>query len=203
LNVLDNDELNGDPVIARSDERRVGSEGGTAPVAFEEGAGDPVTGVVLNPDGTVAVSAGTTAGTYTLDYTICEVLNPANCSDAATVTVDVIAAVIEAADDSGDDMNGYGGGTVQSGGSALNVLDNDELNGDPVIASEVTLKVGGTEVTAPVAFEDGAGDPVTGVVLNPDGTVAVSAGTAAGTYTLDYTICEVLNPANCSDAATV
>src|SRR5690606_15376402 len=88
-------------------------------------------------------------------------------------------------------------------GSTLNVLNNDELNGDDVEATEVTLKVDGTEVTTPVPFLDEDDTEVAGVVLNANGTVTVAAGTPSGTYTLDYTICEVLNPDNCSDPATV
>jgi hypothetical protein len=39
--------------------------------------------------GVVSVPAGTSAGTYTIEYTICENLNPTNC-DAATITVEVV-----------------------------------------------------------------------------------------------------------------
>ncbi|NHM08404.1 hypothetical protein G4D82_14360, partial [Flavobacterium sp. CYK-4] len=48
----------------------------------------------------VLVAAGTPAGTYTLTYQICEILNPSNC-DTAIVTVTVSAASIIANDDTG------------------------------------------------------------------------------------------------------
>ena len=51
----------------------------------------------MNPDGTITIAPGTTAGTYTYPYTICEVLNPLNC-DTATATIVVGAAVIDAVD---------------------------------------------------------------------------------------------------------
>jgi LPXTG-site transpeptidase (sortase) family protein len=42
----------------------------------------------MNADGTITVTAGTTPGTYTYPYTICEKLNPTNC-DTATATIEV------------------------------------------------------------------------------------------------------------------
>ncbi|WP_188876135.1 gliding motility-associated C-terminal domain-containing protein, partial [Sphingobacterium alkalisoli] len=163
--VLDNDMLNGSPVIP-------------AEVTLTPGT-SPHTGIVMNPDGTVTVSAETPAGTYTYPYTICEELNPSNC-DNAVVTIVVEAALIEANNDTPAPINGKDGGTTPS------VLDNDMLNGSPVIPSEVTLTPGTS--------------PHTGITMNPDGTVTVSAETPAGTYTYPYTICEVLNPSNCDNA---
>src|SRR5690606_18093808 len=136
LNILANDELNGDDVEATEVTLKVGGTKVTTPVPFLDEDDTEVAGVVLNANGTVMVAAGTPSGTYTLDYTICEVLNPDNCSDPATITVTVVSATIEAMDDTGDDINGYTGGLVQSDGSALNILANDELNGDEVDATE-------------------------------------------------------------------
>jgi len=133
---------------------------------------DPLTGVV-------SVPAGTPAGTYTITYRICENLNPANC-DQAVITVLIVPATITATDDLGSPLNGYSGGV-----SYTNVLVNDLLNGLPVNPSDVTL-----------AFIS-ATDP--GITLS--GTaVMVAPGTPAGTYTLIYQICEILNPANCDIA---
>ncbi|MBP4138553.1 Ig-like domain-containing protein [Flavobacterium geliluteum] len=67
----------------------------------------------------------------------------------------------------------------------INVLDNDKLNGVPVNASDVI--VSGTNLP-------------TGITLNPDGTIDVAPGTAAGSHILTYQICEVANPNNCSTA---
>ncbi|MBE8719467.1 DUF7507 domain-containing protein, partial [Sphingobacterium pedocola] len=163
--VLDNDELNGSPVVPGE-------------VTLTPGT-SPHTGITMNPDGTVTVSPETPAATYTYPYTICEVLNPSNC-DNATVTIIVEAAIIEASDDTPAPVNGKDGGTIPS------VLDNDMLNGSPVVPSEVTLTPGTS--------------PHTGITMNPDGTVTVSPETPAGTYTYPYTICEVLNPSNCDNA---
>ncbi len=127
----------------------------------------------------VVVAAGTAAGTYTLTYQICEVLNPLNC-DQAIVTVTVASASIIANDDNGATVNGYTGGT-----SFTNVLVNDELNGIAVNPAEVIL----TFVSSTNA----------GVSLS-GADVVVAAGTLAGNYILTYQICEVLNPSNCDQA---
>ncbi len=166
LNVFDNDELNGDPV-------------NPADVALTELTPDPTGALTLNGDGSVDVTPGTPAGTYTLTYQICEVVNPGNC-DQAVVTVPVSAAPIVANDDNGGPVNGLDGAT-----NVLNVFDNDLLNGNPVNPGDVSL----TLVT---------GHPA--LTLNPDGSVDVDPNTPAGPYTLTYQICENLNPTNCDQA---
>jgi uncharacterized repeat protein (TIGR01451 family)/gliding motility-associated-like protein len=70
--------------------------------------------------------------------------------------------------------------------NAGNVLTNDTLNGSPVNASDITL----TSV------------PNGPLTVNADGSVTVAPNTPGGTYTVNYTICEKLNPTNC-DTATV
>ncbi|MGY5254496.1 DUF7507 domain-containing protein, partial [Sphingobacterium spiritivorum] len=138
----------------------------------------PNKGITMNPDGTITVSPETPAGIYEYPYTICEVLNPANCSDAK-VTVVVEAAPIKANSDTPVPVNGKNGKTIPS------VLDNDQLNGKPVVPAEVKLTPGTS--------------PNKGITMNPDGTITVSPETPAGNYEYPYTICEVLNPANCSN----
>ena len=163
--VLSNDTLNGDAVVPGE------------VTLTDLGTGD----TELSLSGSdVVVASGTAAGSYTLDYQICENLNPTNC-DSATVTVTVTATAIAAVDDSGT-ANGYTGGTA-----VTDVLSNDTLNGDAVVPGEVTLTDLGTGDTE----------------LSLSGSdVVVASGTAAGSYTLDYQICENLNPTNC-DSATV
>ena len=133
------------------------------------------TGLTLNPNGTITIAPNTPAGTLILTYRICEVLNPTNC-DTATVTITVAAAVIDAVSDTFGPVNGYSGSTTAS------VLVNDTLNGLAVIPSQVVL----TEITVP-----------TGLTLNADGTITIAPLTPAASYSVDYKICEVLNPTNC------
>ncbi|MCD8431077.1 hypothetical protein LNJ06_12950, partial [Tenacibaculum finnmarkense genomovar ulcerans] len=71
-------------------------------------------------------------------------------------------------------------------------LENDTLNGVKVVPSEVTLTAG----TAPT--------PIAGsITMNADGSITIAPGTTAGTYDYEYTICENLNPANCSKVTSV
>jgi hypothetical protein len=169
INVLDNDTLNGNPVDP-------------ADIILTELNPNPTDPLTLNPDGSVDVAPNTPAGTYTLTYQICEVLNPTNCDDAI-VTIEVEGSDIVANDDTPlNSINGTDGGT-----NVINVLDNDTLNGNPVDPADVIL----TELNP---------NPTDPLTLNPDGSVDVAPNTPAGTYTLTYQICEVLNPTNCDDA---
>ena len=161
--VLANDTLNGVAVIPS----QVVLTGTTVP-----------TGLTLNANGTITIAPLTPAGTYSVIYRICEVLNPTNC-DTATATVTVAAAVIDAVADTFGPINGYTGSTTAS------VLVNDTLNGVAVIPSQVTL----TRITVP-----------TGLTLNANGTITIAPLTLAGTYSVIYRICEVLNPTNCDTA---
>ncbi len=167
-NLLDNDTLNGVPATPGT----VRITLGTLPPGI---VADPTTGMV-------GVEPGTPAGSYTFEYTICEVLNAENC-DTATVTVVVEASEIVANDDSYGPVSGADGDP-----SVGNLLDNDTLNGEPATPGTVTITVG----TLPPGI---VADPTTGVV-------GVEPGTPAGSYTFEYTICETLNPENC-DTATV
>ncbi|MEO0872852.1 MAG: putative Ig domain-containing protein, partial [Pseudomonadota bacterium] len=176
LNVLSDDTLNGAPADI-ADVTITVATGSSVPAGLTF---DPATG-------DVSVDPNTPAGTYSFDYTICEDLNPTNCA-TATATVTVIAAPILAVDDSVNDINGASGAS-----DVLNVLGDDTLNGSPVDIADVTITVAtGSSVPAGLTF-----DPATG-------SVSVEPGTPAGTYSFDYTICEDLNPTNCSTAtATV
>ncbi|MBD9478964.1 Ig-like domain-containing protein [Pseudoxanthomonas sp. PXM02] len=133
--------------------------------------------VTIAPNGSVTVAAGTAAGTYIAGYRLCETAVPTHC-DTAQVTVTVTTLVAD------DDTLGPVNGSL--GGVAGNVLSNDRLNGTPFAASAVVL----------TPTNNG---PLT---IAADGNVSVAAGTAAGTYTASYRICERTQPSIC-DTATV
>jgi uncharacterized repeat protein (TIGR01451 family) len=164
-NVLANDTLNGQPVIA--------SQVNTSFVSSTN------PGITLSGTN-VLVAAGTPAGSYSLVYRICEITNPTNC-DQATVSITVIAPIIDAVNDTAAPINGYTGGTF------TNVLANDTLNGQPVIASQVNTSF---------VSSTNAGITLSGT------NVLVAAGTPSGSYSLIYRICQIANPTNC-DQATV
>ena len=174
LNVFDNDTLDGNPVDP-------------ADVTLVETIADPTGALTLNPDGSVDVAPGTPAGTYELTYQICETANPTNCT-TSTVEVTVDAPDIEAEPEVFAPVNGADGGTVG------NLLTSDMLNGAPVSLATIDLTVD--------AVTDAAGNPVTDVTVDANGVITVAAGTPAGTYTVEYTICDSLNPTNCATAVS-
>jgi large repetitive protein len=138
-------------------------------------------GVTLNPlNGSVNIAAGTPAGSYMIIYQICEILNPTNC-DAATVTIQIEPAIIDAVNDNFTAVCDLVACVTPT------VFSNDTLNGVSFTPSSVTLTPG----VLPSGF-----------LMNPDGTITIAAGTPAGSYTITYQICEILNPTNC-DVATV
>ncbi|MBU2997857.1 hypothetical protein KO500_15555, partial [Cellulophaga baltica] len=67
----------------------------------------------------------------------------------------------------------------------LNVFDNDEFNGASLNPTDVTI--------TPV--DNGT------LAVNNDGSVDVASGTASGTYTVDYQICDALDATNCDIAS--
>ena len=137
-------------------------------------------GVTLDPaTGAVEVAPGTAIGIHALVYRICEIASPSNCDDG-TVTVTVRAPfVIDAVNDSA---------TTLPGRTALaSVLANDTLDGTPATSARVTLSV--VSSTSP------------GILLNAStGSVFVLVGTAPGSQTLTYRICEIASPINCDTA---
>ncbi len=73
-----------------------------------------------------------------------------------------------------------------------NIFSNDTFNGNAIDVSLITITI------------DNIVPPLTNVpFVNPTtGVISVPASTAAGTYIITYTICEIANPSNC-DSATV
>ncbi|MBG6063696.1 uncharacterized protein YndB with AHSA1/START domain, partial [Flavobacterium sp. CG_9.1] len=117
-------------------------------------------------------------GNTTVTWTVTDNAgNTATCTQIVTVIGDIIAN-----DDTGIQVNGLTGGI-----SVNNVLINDILNCAEVKTEDI--------ITTFVSSSN------PGITLS--GTdVIVTPGTPAGSYTLVYQICEILNPTNC-DTATV
>jgi hypothetical protein len=147
-----------------------------------------IAGVWLDPtDGSVRAASGVAVGTHTVDYRICSLADATRCDDAV-VSVVVTAPppnVIAANNDAGKASMGTGGIAI------ANVLANDTLGNNTPTAATVTLTQLST--THP------------GVNLNVlNGSVVVNAGTANGTHSLVYRLCETAKPSNCAQAtATV
>ncbi|MFT0716843.1 Ig-like domain-containing protein, partial [Flagellimonas lutimaris] len=77
--------------------------------------------------------------------------------------------IIDAVDDNYTASTGEDGVIADS-----NVLSNDTYNGEPVTLADVIL----------------TSTPTDQLIINEDGSVSVVPGTEAGTYTIDYTICD-------------
>ncbi|AVM56050.1 gliding motility-associated C-terminal domain-containing protein [Capnocytophaga sp. oral taxon 864] len=177
--------------------------GGT--VTPTAGPGGNVTMTVNNPSnpgnkptldpntGKVTIPGNTPAGTYTITYSYCEVLNPTNCTGTQTLVVTVGAATLTVVDDTFNIPNGLATQTTTS------VLANDSLNGHtPTAGNGGTVTITNVVPAAPI---NGGNVPV----LNPEnGVVTIPANTPAGTYTITYKECEALNPnSNCKTATAV
>lgn len=186
INAITNDRLNGSDIqLVNIDITSVST---TTPTGYVSGNPVPVLNIVT---GNVDVPAGTSAGIYIIHYRICENLNPSNCSEA-DITVNVIAPIIDANNDFANNINGYVGAS-----NVVNALTNDSLNGVTTQATLVDISVLST--TPPPTSTNG----VVPVLNTVTGNVDVPAGTSAGTYLIQYQICEKLNPTNCSQATII
>ncbi|MGL3001701.1 PKD domain-containing protein, partial [Flavobacterium sp. RSSB_23] len=179
INALTNDKLNGASALIS----QVNMTLITPAISI---GGGPVPTLNIN-DGFVTIAAGTPEGTYTIEYQICEKLNPSNC-DKAIIIIPVVAPVIDAVNDSTSPVNGANGNP-----NLIDVLTNDTLNGSSFAISKVNL----TQISGATPNTPGALVPVLNLA---NGIVSVPVGTPAGTYAINYQICEKLNPSNCDDA---
>ncbi|QYS91685.1 DUF11 domain-containing protein [Flavobacterium covae] len=139
----------------------------------------------IDADGNVTIQPGTASGTYTIPYTICETgATPVNCK-TANITVEVKNDLIAKNDNLGTVATSATATTVAGSVLANNGNGADTLNG-------VAVTTANTDVT-----------PVTTgpIRIDADGNVTIQPGTASGTYTIPYTICETgATPVNCKTA---
>ena len=173
VNAFAGDTLNGTPADAT-----------TTTLALAIGSTVP-TGLTFDTaTGNVSVAPGIPGGSYSFDYTICEILNPRNCKNA-TIAVEVTASIlVSAVNDTVTSINGVTGAP-----NALNLRDGDTINGDPATSANSTLSVAaGSSVPAGLTFDAASGN------------VAVAPGTLAGTYSFDYQICSSISPSTCNVA---
>ena len=172
ITVFDNDKIGTQTATASTVSMTV-----VTPATGATGSATPT----LNADGTVTVPAGTKSGTYTIGYKICAAVASLTVCDSATVTVVVGQANLTAVADTFTVTNGA------NGGSAGNVLTNDKYNGTTGLVGNASVTL--TWLTVPA-----------GIQTATNGDLSVAAGTASGTYTVTYKLCENLNGGNCSTA---
>ncbi|QOG00650.1 gliding motility-associated C-terminal domain-containing protein [Flavobacterium sp. MDT1-60] len=186
INAITNDRLNSmDIPLIKIDITSVST---TTPANYVSGNPIPVLNVIT---GNVDVPVGTSGGTYTIHYKICEKLNLSNCSEA-DIVLNVSATIIDANNDLASNINGYTGAY-----NVINAVTNDQLNGVPVQALQIDIHLINTIV--PATSTNG----IVPVLDLSTGNVDIPAGTSGGTYTIQYEICEKLNPVNCSQAIIV
>ena len=138
--------------------------------------------IATNTNGTITVLPNTPAGTYTISYTICEKDNPTNCSTAiATVKVVTLKAVND------------GVKTLPKTGGSVDILAND-IYGAPTGVTSVTT----ANTTLTITYNSG----ITGLAINPNGTLQVPASAPAGSYNVEYRICTIAALVIC-DTATL
>ncbi|WP_193844447.1 Ig-like domain-containing protein [Flavobacterium hungaricum] len=101
----------------------------------------------------------------------------------ATITIPVVKRALVALKDEIGSVVG-----INEVVKVVNVLNNDTLDNNPLVISDVNLNV-----TTP--------DPNNVITLQPDGTVELIPNAPAGTYTLTYEICEKANSGNCTTAS--
>ena len=138
-------------------------------------------GIQTATNGDLTVAAGTASGTYEVSYKLCENLNGNNNCSTATATIVVGQATLTAVGDTFTVTNGA------NGGAAGNVLTNDKYNGTTGLVGNASVTL--TWLTVPA-----------GIQTATNGDLTVAAGTASGTYTVTYKLCENLNGGNCSTA---
>ena len=172
ITVFDNDKIGTQTATASTVSMTV-----VTPATGATGSATPT----LNADGTVTVPAGTQSGTYTIGYKICAEVVSLTVCDSATVTVVVGQASLTAVADTFTVTNGA------NGGAAGNVLTNDEYNSITNLVGNASVTL--TWLTVPA-----------GIQTATNGDLTVAAGTASGTYTVTYKLCENLNGGNCSTA---
>ena len=162
-NVAANDSINGSPAIL-----------GTAGNASIAQVGTWPSGITLNTTtGVVSTTSAVPAGSYSVEYHVCDKNVPPDCSmttDTITLAVPVILAVPEA----GSAVVGIASTPI------ANVAANDTING---VAA--TLGTAGNATVAQV------GSWPSGIALNSTtGAVSTTASVAAGTYSIQYNLCD-------------
>ncbi|MFL0093437.1 hypothetical protein V2574_01770, partial [Tenacibaculum maritimum] len=191
--------LNGNPVtfgitsaMATSTTVFTGTAPSTAPNYADASAMD-VSGAIVyqwQEDGVDLSNVGVYSGVNTTTLTISNVTgldgkvyklvvtHPDNpCTRIVNEATLKVIPIIEAVTETTTGIDGLAGGATAA------LTGNDTLNG------------------VPVNIGTGAGDVVltpdnvpAGLTLNGDGTVTIDANTPAGSYDVEYTICEVTNP---------
>ena len=136
----------------------------------------------LTIEGTVDAGQEGNSITNTTTAATSDQNDPTTVGDDLDETVTVINTIV--AND-----NDFSGTSVPStGGDTASVFPNDTLNGAGFADGDVVATI----------VNDGG---LTGVTINPDGTISIPSGATPGSYTVTYQICEAADPDNCDTAS--
>lgn len=173
----DNLTLGGGQSASVLDNDRVGASAANAANASINASGTLPAGISF-VDGILSVARGTAGGSHSIGYRLCERAQPANCVDG-TVSLTVPTPLISA-----------GADTLSLGaGASASLLGNDRLDGEAALAARVSAETQGSWPG--------------GVTLAADGTLSVNTLASAGSHALDYRICLVSAPTQCSAPARI
>ena len=139
---------------------------------------------IATSTGEVVLPAKTSAGIYTLTYSLCAKVAPYNCSGLATVTVIVSKPLVIARDDT------Y---TVTVGTTTIteSIYHNDSIGEQTANTSLVNFQaIGGNKDRNNFYI----------LSVNLAGNILIPQGTPTGTYTLQYRICDMNDIHNCATA---
>jgi hypothetical protein len=177
-NVAANDTINGVQARLKTSPNATVAQVGTWPA-----------GIVLNTStGAVTTTTAVAAGIYELEYQLCNLAAPPTCSPSTsspapniTLTVDPAIALATNA----------GSAVVGVGSTAIgNVLANETISG-----VQATLGASGNATIV----EAGPAWPA-GISLNTaTGAVTTTNAVAAGSYNLQYTLCDKNTPPDCTN----
>ncbi|MBM0650475.1 gliding motility-associated C-terminal domain-containing protein [Capnocytophaga genosp. AHN8471] len=158
----------------------------TASVTISTTTASANTPYIATSTGEVVLPANTSAGIYTLTYSLCAKVAPYNCSGLATVTVVVNPSPIQLTV-----VNDTFTHTTTTHTTVLgNILTNDSYNTQSITTASVTISTTTASANTPY-------------IATSTGEVVLPANTSAGIYTLTYSLCAKVAPYNCSGLATV
>ena len=156
----------------------------TASVTISTTTASANTPYIATSTGEVVLPANTSAGIYTLTYSLCAKVAPYNCSGLATVTVIVSKPLVIARDDT------Y---TVTVGTTTIteSIYHNDSIGEQTANTSLVNFQaIGGNKDRNNFYI----------LSVNLAGNILIPQGTPTGTYTLQYRICDMNDIHNCATA---
>ena len=139
--------------------------------------------------GFVVIPSGTSTGTHTITYYICDKVNTTLCSSPTVVTITVVGSVATPTIEvTGDSYTHTVSGTTYT--TTSNVLTNDKVGG--VTATIASVRIHTSTPTTDKPYIDAQ----TGLVVIP-------SGTPTGTHTITYYICDKVNTSLCSSPTVV